>query len=101
MVSRKMSDVELLSRLDAHPGLRSRFESILSIADAEGGTLKEADAAEGRLIEEVRRLGQETLQVWAEGQVEETTAEAIRTPRVRNEGKKNSSGTVRSAKLRS
>lgn len=89
MGSQKMSDVELLSRLDAHPELRSRFEAILAVAEGEDGTLKEADAAEARLIQEVRRLGQETLQAWAHRQVEETTNVAVRTPMVRREGKKN------------
>lgn len=98
MTSRKMSDVELLSKLNAHPELRSRFESILSLVGNEGGSLKEADAAEARVIDEVRRLGQETLTAWAEQQVAETTAAATRAPGIWREGKKKSSGTARSVK---
>jgi hypothetical protein len=70
-----------------------------AVAD-EAGELKEADAAEMRLIEEIRRLGHEALQAWAECQVQ-TTSEALRgTDGIWREGKKNSAGTPPSATSR-
>lgn len=98
MKSNRLSDVELLAKLNAHPELRARFESILSVVGDDGGDLKEFDAAESRMIEEVRRLGQESLTAWALQQVEQTTAVATQTKGVWREGKKNSTGTVRSVK---
>ena len=63
-----MSDEALLKRLNGHPELRSRVESMLLVVDDEMGNLQEADAAEMRLIEQMRRMGQESLQAWASGQ---------------------------------
>ncbi len=45
----KMSDEALLNRLNEHPGLRSRVESMLSVIDDEMGKLQEADATEMQL----------------------------------------------------
>ena len=58
-----MSDEALLERLNEHPELRSRVESMLLIVGDEIGNLQEADAAELRLIEEMRRMGH-----WSGGQ---------------------------------
>jgi hypothetical protein len=55
--------------------------------------LKEADAAEMRLIEEIRRMGQEAMQAWATRQVEMSEQEIRRGGQVQREGKKNSAGT--------
>jgi len=63
-----MSDEVLLNHLNGHPELRIRVESMLLVVVDEKGELQEADAAELRLIEEMRRMGQETLQAWATGQ---------------------------------
>ena len=51
-----MSDEALLKRLNGHPELRSRVESMLLVVDDEMGNLQEADAAEMRLIEQMRRM---------------------------------------------
>jgi len=75
----RQSDHWPLAKLNAHPELRSRFESILSVVGDDAGDLKEADAADARMIEEVRRLGQESLTAWAQQQVEHTTAAATQT----------------------
>ena len=63
-----LSDEALLERLNEHPGLRSRVESMLLAVMDEKGELQEADAAEMLLIEQMRRMGQESLQAWATGQ---------------------------------
>jgi hypothetical protein len=50
------------------------FESILALASG-AECVREADAAELLVIEDVRRLGQETLITWANQQLEQTTRE--------------------------
>ena len=62
MAARLLSDEELVRRLGAHPQLRNRMESLLLAVEDEAGDLREADAAELRLIDEIRRMGQEALQ---------------------------------------
>jgi len=60
-------------RLKKHPTLRERFESILDIAENANGDCIRADDAEEQVIEEVRKLGQTTLQGWADRQNKEQT----------------------------
>jgi hypothetical protein len=88
-----LSDDALLERLNAHPKLRSRVEAMLLIVMDEMGTLQEADAAEMELIEQMRRMGQESLQAWATGQAVKAT-DSVGQSGERRAGKKNSSGTV-------
>jgi hypothetical protein len=93
-----MSDETLLNRLNGYPELRSRVESMLLVVGDEMGNLQEADAAELRLIEEMRRMGQESLQAWASGQAAKS-AEAVGSARgTWRGGKKNSAGTAPLAK---
>jgi hypothetical protein len=89
-----MSDEALLNRLNGHPELRSRVETMLLVVDDEMGNLKEADAAELQLIEQMRRMGQESLQAWARGQVIKASESMTRQSHTWREGKKNSSGTA-------
>lgn len=88
MEHRKLSDEELNQRLHAHPQIRERIVSLLSVVEAEGGGLRRADDAEERLIEEIRRMGQEAMQAWATGQVQQTEQEVRRTGRAHRDGKK-------------
>ena len=65
----------LARRLESNEVLLGRFESILELAEGgEGGTLDEVEAA---LIQEVRKLGGETLGSWALRR-EEALAEQLR-----------------------
>jgi len=93
-----MSDEALLDRLNGHPALRSRVESMLLVVGDEMGNLQEADAAEMRLIEQMRRMGQESLQAWATGQAAKASESVARESKTWREGKKNSNGTAHSAK---
>ena len=88
-----LSDAELVRRLGAHPELRSQMESLLLAVEDETGELKTADAAEMRIIEEMRRSGKVALQSWATRQVEKTAQEVKGRTGVWSEGKKNSAGT--------
>ena len=90
-------DAKLLALLNRHPGLKSRVQALADIVEDSDGDLARADEAERRVIEEVRRLGQEALQGWAEGQIARVGEQAAATPGVRRAGKKNSAGTPPSA----
>jgi hypothetical protein len=52
------------------------------------GDLKEADAAEERIVEEMRLLGREALQGWGEKQVQVTEREIRQQPHMHRQGKK-------------
>lgn len=88
-------DKELLDALNRHPSLRQRIEQIVAVVEDAGGDLSRADAAERRMIEEIQRLGQESLQAWAQRQVEQTTRATLESGEARRAGKKNCAGTVR------
>jgi hypothetical protein len=91
-------DIVLLQRIKRHPLLRARVEILLGVVeDAEGG-LENADAAERRVIEELRQMGNEVLTEWAQGGIEKCTAQALERGDIRGGGKKNSTGTRPSAK---
>lgn len=89
MANRQLSDDGITRKLHAHPQIRERIVSILTVVEAEGAGLKRADDAEERLVEEVRRMGQEVMQAWALGQIEQTEQAVRRTGRAHREGKKN------------
>ena len=90
-------DERLLTRLRRHPQLRGRIERLVDLVEDAGEDLRKADEAEQRVIEEVRRLGQEVLEGWANEQVSRHSEALDRTSGVWREGKKNSAGTVPSA----
>ena len=75
MAGLELSDEALVAALRAHPGLRKRMASIVLAVEGGGGELKEADAAEERIVDEMRLLGREALNSWAEKRVEATERE--------------------------
>jgi hypothetical protein len=90
-------DERLVARLRKHPQSRGRIERLVDLVEDVGEDLRKADEAEQRLIEQVRRLGQEVLEGWANEQVSRRAQALDRTSGVWREGKKNSAGTVPSA----
>ncbi|QLH48621.1 MAG: ISKra4 family transposase [Candidatus Accumulibacter cognatus] len=78
----------LLERLNRHPTLRARMESLLGVVEDAAGDLEKADAAERRVIEELRQMGNEALAAWAERGVEKSVAVARVEPDLRLAGKK-------------
>lgn len=58
----------LEERLREYPEVRTRLEQMLDVMENVAGDVVKADEAEQRLIEELRKLGQAALQVWADGQ---------------------------------
>src|SRR5271155_2889069 len=101
MATTKLSDEEFLAFLEKHADLRDRFASIVGVVENSEGNLKEADTAEERILEEMRHLGREAMQGWAERQVEVTEQEIRQQPQMHRQGKKNSAGIRNSAISRS
>ena len=101
MATVKLSDEAFLAFFQSHPGLRDRLTSIMGAMENKDGDLGEADAAEERLVEEMRLLGREALQGWADQRVETTEREVRAQPGMHRRGKKNSAGTRNSAVSRS
>ena len=93
MAAAKLSDEAFSAILEAHPGLRERFASIAMAVANSGENLKEADAIEERIVEEMRLLGREAMQGWAETQVKATEKEIRQQPSMHRQGKKNSAGS--------
>ena len=90
-------DLTFLHRLNSHPLLRRRVESLLEVVEDASGDLEKADAAERRVIEELRQMGNEALTVWAQNGVTRCAVEAPPEPESRSGGKKNSTGIRHSA----
>ena len=81
-------DPMLLDRLNRHPLLRARVERLLAVVEDAAGDWETADAAERRVIEELRRMGNEVLTAWAERGVEKSVVVAQAEPDWRSGGKK-------------
>ena len=101
MAATKMSDEALLAFFEGHPELRDRMASIAEAVANSGGGLEEADAAEERLVEEMRLLGLEAMQGWALGRVAASERETRLQAGMHRMGKKNSAGTRSSARSQS
>ena len=94
----ELSDEALTAALRAHPELRKRVSSIVAAVEGDAGELKEADAAEELLVEEMRLLGREALRGWAENRVAATEREIRQRPHMHRQGEKNFAGIRNSAK---
>jgi len=98
MATVKLSDEALLAFLQSHPRFRDRVASIVGAVGNLAGDLAEADTAEERLVEEMRLLGREALQGWADERVEATERDVRGQAGMHRQGKKNSAGTRNSAR---
>jgi hypothetical protein len=94
----ELSDEALTAALRAHPEFRKRISSIVRAVEGDEGELKEADAAEERIVDEMRLLGREALKSWAEHRVEATEREIRQRPQMHRQGEKNSAGIRNSGK---
>lgn len=80
-----------------NPELASRIESIIRLSNEpdESGRIRSADEVESLLIEEVRRLGNESLSQWAEKADRKLGKDLKKAdPNVQMREKKRSSGGV-------
>ena len=62
-----LKEQALIRSLREQPELRERFESIVALTQTDEGKLLSADDVEELLIQEVRALGQTTMEQWAKG----------------------------------
>ena len=83
------SERQLIEQLRKHPELFERVRRVLEIIASAEGPIKKADEVEALLIEEMRRLGQATMENWA-NRVEQTLAEQLK--------QKDASATLRKKK---
>ena len=90
----------LIERLDRYPVLRSRVESLLRVVEDAEGDCERADAAERRVIDELRQMGNDALTAWAERGVEKSVGVAQAESHWRPGGKKNCIGTPPLVRLR-
>lgn len=67
----------LIGQLRERPELMERFKEILQIATDIDGPIKTADEVEELLIEQMRRLGNATMQGWGD-QVERKLGEQLK-----------------------
>jgi len=80
----------LAERLDAHPVLKERFSRLLDVVENAAGDTTLADAAEQRVVEELRQMGNEALHVWGAIQASKANEELISTnKRIKKDVKKN------------
>ena len=88
-LKRAATEKRFLERLRQHPELRARFESILELAHTTEGPLQTADQVEELLIQELRHLGQTSMNQWAT-QAEARVSDELKAqdPTVRSRKKK-------------
>jgi hypothetical protein len=96
-MSDKASDFE--ERLNRHPVLKMRLNSLLDIVENKRGDYDNADDAESEIINEIRRMSNEVMHEWASGK-EKVSAEELRKNdgTVVGHGKKNFTGRPLSEK---
>lgn len=83
----------LQERLEAHPELINHVEALLDIAEDVNGTLKKADDAEIKIVENMRKLGHSLLADWAIHQEDKSSNEWKQiNPDAIGHGKKKSIG---------
>ncbi|MBW4491387.1 MAG: hypothetical protein KME12_26870 [Trichocoleus desertorum ATA4-8-CV12] len=91
----------LEERLNRHPDLKARIETLLSVVENAEGNLVKANEAEQRVIEEIQQLGQAALQGWATRQNQIQQDEFVHTnPYAQRTRKKDSIGTPASEALK-
>ena len=86
--------IEIANRLQDNPELLTRVESLLDIVEDASGDLKKAADAEMRVIEELRKMGNEALTSWGKRQSDKAAVEANQDPTTRRMGKKTFIGTA-------
>ena len=57
---------EFLERLQHYPELQAKFDALLDVVENASGDATKADEAEQRVFEELRLMGQQAIQAWAE-----------------------------------
>ncbi len=60
-----ISSIDMVNQLDKHPQLKARIKALLDVVENSSGDVVKADDAEQRFVEQLRQMGQEALQAWA------------------------------------
>ncbi len=100
----KNTKIGLEERLDKHPQIKQRFETLLDIVEDADGDLDKANAAEERVIQELQQIGREAIEHWAKAKEEKQTEKYQKDNKgkgrhkIKNKGKKKSSGIQPSVK---
>jgi hypothetical protein len=95
-MAERFSDIEkplinqpsLEERLKEYPELKTKIETMLAIIENAGGDVEKAAAAERRIIEELRQMGNEVLHSWARRQQRKKEEEYDSKPGVNRKEKK-------------
>ena len=94
-VSTETTSRRLEERLNHHPELKARIETLLSVVENAEGKLVKANEAEQRVVEEIQKLGQAALQGWASRQNQVQSDDFVQAnPQAQRTRKKTSTGTV-------
>jgi hypothetical protein len=85
----------LEERLNKHPVLKARMESLLDVVENTAGDLEKANAAEKRVIQELQQMGNEVLHSWARTQEQKKSEELERSGQEVHHKEKKTSGGIR------
>ena len=88
------NSLSLEERLNAHRQLKGRMEALWTIVEEGTEEVKQADEAERRVIEALRRLGNKAVRSWA-AQQEAAQSAAVSQQGAARAEEKNSTGTPR------
>lgn len=83
-------EARLRIQMENNPSFRASIEEILEIVEAPKGILDNANDAEDRLIDSVRKFGNRALSCWAENKLKQQVESAKKEdPQLRPHSKKN------------
>ena len=88
----------LVERLQKHPHLQARIGALLDVVENATGDAVKADEAEQRVAEELRQMGHDALQAWANRKQVRVEAEADTRADLSRKEKKASTGTPAAAR---
>lgn len=90
----------IADRLQGHPDLLKRFDSLLNIVEASSGNVDKASEAEQLVIDQLRLLGNEVIHDWAVCKEKQKADEVINSKdKIERNGKKKLNGTRHMVKL--
>lgn len=83
-------------RLQHFPHLRDRLDALLDVVENSSGDILKADQAEQRVLDEIRLLGLDALQAWAQRKHSLIEKEYDERSDLTHKTKKNFTGTLSS-----
>jgi len=100
LIMTSSKDQRFADRLNQHPKLRDRVESLLNVVENTAGDCTKADDAERYVIEELRKMGNDALHCWGDTAVSNSTKkrQEEQPHGLQGHGKKKSIGTRPSEK---